>query len=123
MTERRTEIGIITRGSLTEGMEMKLAPQQSVEDVKAGKFVVIEGEKNDFFSMITDLRLDTTSPQILVNPPSREDALMREILSGTSAYATVMLRPMLMVRKPHPLSPSPFTERWQHIYLLRILIV
>jgi DNA helicase HerA-like ATPase len=110
MPEQRTEIGIITRGSLTEGMEMKLAPQQSVEDVKAGKFVVIEGEKNDFFSMITDLRLDTTSPQILVNPPSREDTLMREILSGTSAYATVMLRPMLMVRKPHPLSPSPTGE-------------
>jgi len=110
MTERRTEIGIITRGSLTEGVEMKLAPQQSVEDVKAGKFVVIEGEKNDFFSMITDVRLDTTSPQILVNPPAREDALMREILTGTSAYATVMLRPMLMVSKPHP-HPLSFEER------------
>jgi DNA helicase HerA-like ATPase len=105
MTERRTEIGIITRGSLTEGMEMKLSPQYSVEDVKAGKFVVIEGEKNDFFSMITDVRLDTTSPQILVNPPLREDTLMREILTGTSAYATVMLRPMLMVGRPHPLPP------------------
>ena len=105
MSERTSEIGILTRGSLTEGMEMKLAPQQSVEDIKAGKFVVIAGEKNDFFSMITDVRLDTTSPQILVHPPSRDDALMREILTGTSAYATVMLRPMLMVKKPLPLAP------------------
>lgn len=99
MKERKAEIGIITRGSLIEGVEMKLAPRYSVEDVKAGKFVIIDGEKNEFFSMITDVRLDTTSPQILVHPPSRDDLLMREILTGTSAYATVMLRPMLMVSK------------------------
>lgn len=102
MITRTTEIGIITRGSLIEGVEMKLSPQRSVEDVKAGKFVVIEGEKNDFFSMITDVRLDTTSPQILVHPPSRDDLLMRDVLAGTSAYATVMLRPMLMVSKSSP---------------------
>ena len=97
MNERRREIGTITRGSLTEGMEMRLAPYYSVEEIKAGKFVVVEGERNDFFSMITDVRLDTTSQQILVHPPARDDALMREILAGTSAYATVMLRPMLMM--------------------------
>ena len=99
MKERIIEIGTVTRGSLTEGVEMRLAPYQSIEDVKAGKFVVIEGQKNDFFSMITDVRLDTTSQQILLHPPAREDALMREVLSGTSAYATIMLRPMLMVPK------------------------
>lgn len=49
MNERRKEIGTITRGSLTEGMEMRLAPHNSVEEIKAGKFVVVEGERNDFF--------------------------------------------------------------------------
>ena len=99
MKKRTTEVGTITRGSLIEGVEMRLSPYQSVEDVKAGKFVVVEGEKHDFFSMITDVRLDTTSPQILVHPPEKDNVLMREILAGTSAYATVMLRPMLMVSK------------------------
>ncbi|MBD3307830.1 DUF87 domain-containing protein [candidate division KSB3 bacterium] len=99
MRQRTKELGTITRGSLTEGVEMRLSPQQSIEEVKAGKFVVIEGQQHDFFSMITDVRLDTTSPQILVHPPDREDRLMREILAGTSAYATVMLRPMLMVSR------------------------
>ena len=42
----RPQIGVITQGSLTEGVEMKLNPERSVEDVKAGKFVVIEGFKN-----------------------------------------------------------------------------
>ncbi|MDY0093835.1 MAG: ATP-binding protein [Candidatus Vecturithrix sp.] len=106
MSTRAKEIGTITRGSLIEGVEMRLSPYQSIEDIKAGKFVVIEGEKNDFFSMITDVRLDTTSPQILVHPPARDDLLMREILAGTSAYATVMLRPMLMVGRANP-SPLP----------------
>ncbi|GAK59762.1 hypothetical protein U27_06747 [Candidatus Vecturithrix granuli] len=102
MSMRIKELGTITRGSLIEGVEMRLDPYQSIEDIKAGKFVVIEGEKNDFFSMITDVRLDTTSPQILVHPPARDDLLMREILAGTSAYATVMLRPMLMVSRINP---------------------
>jgi uncharacterized protein len=99
MSERRADVGVITRGSLTEGMEMKLTAGYSVEEVKAGKFVVVEGEKNDFFSMITDVRLDATNPQMLVHPPARDDLLMREILAGTSAYTTVMLRPMLMVAR------------------------
>ncbi|MCK5734552.1 MAG: DUF87 domain-containing protein [Candidatus Latescibacteria bacterium] len=78
---------------------MKLDASHSVEDIKAGKFVVIEGEKNEFFSMITDLRLDATNPDILVHPPEQDNALMRDVLNGTSTYATVCLRPMLMLGK------------------------
>ena len=36
-------LGVVTRGSLVEGLEMKLDPARNVEDMKAGKFVVIEG--------------------------------------------------------------------------------
>ncbi|HEY8369747.1 MAG TPA: ATP-binding protein [Thermodesulfobacteriota bacterium] len=100
MSERR-RIGVIVRGSLTEGLEMRLDEGESVEDVRAGKFVVIEGEKSDFFCMITDVRLDATNPAILVDPPAAQDdeadALMRQVLSGTSTYGTVMLKPMLML--------------------------
>jgi DNA helicase HerA-like ATPase len=97
--KQRGNIGIITRGSLIEGLEMKLDASHSVEDIKAGKFVVIEGEKNEFFSMITDLRLDATNPEILIHPPEQDNALMRDVLNGTSTYATVCLRPMLMLGK------------------------
>lgn len=90
-------IGVITQGSLTEGVEMKLNPDRSVEDVKAGKFVVIDGFKNQFFSMITDLRLDATNPDILLYPPREGDQLLHSILNGSSTYVTVALRPMLML--------------------------
>lgn len=100
MTDRR-RIGVIVRGSLTEGLEMRLDAAQSVEDVRAGKFIVIEGEKSAFFCMIIDVRLDATNPAILVDPPAEPDdegdALMRQVLHGTSTYGTVMLKPMLML--------------------------
>jgi len=95
MSEDPTLIGVITQGSLIDGMEMKLDALQDVEDVKAGKFVVIRGKKNEFFSMITDMKLDARNPEILINPPDQEDQLVREVLSGQSTYATVSLRPML----------------------------
>ncbi len=97
MTKKRKRIGAITKGSLVEGLEMKHDSSQSIEEIKAGKFVVIDGEKNQFFSMITDMRLDSTNPEILINPPSEGNGIMREILSGTNTYATVCLKPMLMV--------------------------
>jgi len=97
LTQRGSRLGVITRGSLVEGLEMKLDPARSVEDMKAGKFVVIEGDKNDFFSMVTDMRLDATNPEILLHPPEREDNLLRHVLNGTNTYNIVALRPMLMM--------------------------
>ncbi len=97
MTKDAKELGLITSGSLVEGLQMKLGPERSVEEVKAGKFVVVHGLYNQFFSLITDVRLDASTPDILVNPPSLEEELLRSVLSGTSAYATIELRPMLML--------------------------
>ena len=51
-SKSRNKLGVITKGSLVEGLEMKLSPERSVEDLKAGKFVVVEGDKNEFFSMV-----------------------------------------------------------------------
>ncbi|MHB1000390.1 MAG: helicase HerA domain-containing protein [Armatimonadota bacterium] len=95
----RHELGQVISGSLLEGLAMKLHPEESVEDIRAGKFVVVDGEKNQFFSMITDVVLSTSARGLLENPPRRENRLMQQVLSGTSTYGTVSLRPMLML--PH----------------------
>lgn len=117
---RGRAIGVITRGSLVEGLEMKLDSTQSIEDMKAGKFVVIEGGKNDFFSMVTDMRLDSNSSDVLLNPPLPGDIVLREVLSGTSTFNIISLRPMLMMPRtnagelegPRPVKaiPSHFSE-------------
>ncbi|HIG52423.1 MAG TPA: ATP-binding protein [Candidatus Latescibacteria bacterium] len=116
---RGEAIGVITKGSLVEGLEMKLDSAQNVEDMKAGKFVVIEGDKNDFFSMVTDMRLDANNQEVLLHPPGQEDDILRKVLAGTSTYNIVSLRPMLMMPKgaidddgPRPVKaiPSHFSE-------------
>ncbi len=103
------ELGVITSGSLVEGLEMKLHPQQGIEEVKAGKFVVIEGKRYQYFSLITDVRLQTNNPRIMVTPPSPREELLRQVLAGNNTYATISLRPMLAIDKNAPSSLK--TER------------
>lgn len=104
MTERQ-EIGQIVSGSLLNGLTMKLHPDQPIEEIRAGKFVVIQGDRSEFFSMITDVTLSTSAQGLLDNPPSRDDELMHKVLSGTTTYGTVALRPMLMVDSDDNLLP------------------
>jgi hypothetical protein len=91
------ELGLVVRGSLSEGLKLRLASHVSVESIRAGKFVVIEGERQLFFSMITDVALASTDPRVLLDPPRREDALLRRILAGIGTYGELTLRPMLML--------------------------
>jgi hypothetical protein len=92
----RKALGTVVRGSLQTGIQIKVTADQSVEEIRAGKFVVIEGAKHEFFAMITDVALDCVSPQILADPPSPSDSFMRSVLTGVSAYGTVTLKPLLM---------------------------
>jgi uncharacterized protein len=98
----RPSLGVVTRGSLQSGLQMKLGGEHSVEELRAGKFVVVDGALHEFFAMITDAILETASPAILANPPlgsDEADSLMRRIARGSSVYATVALKPMLMRSK------------------------
>ncbi|HEX9951563.1 MAG TPA: ATPase, partial [Rubricoccaceae bacterium] len=112
-TDRRTRVGVLTHGSLGAGVEMKLDPARSVESVRAGTFVVVEGEAFDFFSLITDVRIDAANEGILLHPPGREDELLRQVLQGSGTYATVSLKPQLMVPQgvtddaPQPVKTVP----------------
>ena len=92
----RNIMGTIVRGSLQSGIQMKLFGEQSVEEIRAGKFVVVEGTRHEFFCMIVDVALDCVSPQILANPPAPDDDFLRQVLAGTSTFGTITLRPLLM---------------------------
>ncbi len=96
---QRKFLGNIIRGSLLEGLEMKLSPDVPLEHIKAGKFLVVSGEQYDFFSIITDLRLAATNEQMLSNPPNFSNDLLRAVISGTGTYTVVSLRPMLMLER------------------------
>ena len=97
--EPRKELGVVVRGSLSKGLEVKLDPHCSIEELRAGRFVVVEGREYDYFSMITDISLGATNPEVLDTPPDRDDALMQAVLTGTSTFGTVSLRPMIQLRR------------------------
>lgn len=90
-------LGSITSGSLTEGFVMRVHPSASLEDIKTGKFVCIAGNQYKFFSLITDLNLEVTHPDILLYPPSAHETLLTSLLKKRDMYATATLRPMLML--------------------------
>jgi len=95
-------LGAVVRGSLQSGLQMKLDERVSVEEIRAGKFVVIDGENYEFFCMITDVTLEAASESVLSKPPTGSDkfaSTMRKILSGSSVYGALSLRPLLMRAK------------------------
>ncbi len=94
-------LGSVIQGSLSEGLEIRLHPDVSVEDMRVGKFLVVRGIRADFFCLVTDVSLGTTSPRILANPPSPDDDFLQAVLAGGGTYSTVNLTPMLMlIREP-----------------------
>src|SRR3954468_4125335 len=95
-TLTHTRLGVITSGSLTDGLCARLEGRASVEDLRVGKFVVVHGEKHEFFSMITDVVLEATNQKILADPPNG-DPFIHEVLAGPSPYGSIALKPMLML--------------------------
>ena len=93
---QRTRLGAVTSGSFVEGLTARLEARESVENMRVGKFVVIQGEKNEFFSMVTDVLLEATNQKVLIEPPDG-DLFLQQVLSGTSTYGTIAIAPRLML--------------------------
>jgi hypothetical protein len=82
--------------------------------VRVGQFVVIQGEKHEFFSMVTDIALAATNRSVLASPPDGDD-FFHEVLAGTATYGALQLIPMLMLPhdtnqwlRPVKTVPTPF---------------
>ncbi len=110
MKTKRIHIGHIVSGSLTDGFEMRIAPNAPLEEIKTGKFVTIVGKKHTFFSLITDLSLQVSNPDILLFPPTKQETLLNSVLKQKDIYATACLKPMLMLdaeQQPKPVKTIP----------------
>ncbi len=102
-------LGHIISGSLTDGFIMRIQPDTPLEQIKTGKFVSITGTQHQFFSLITDLKLEVTHPDILLFPPTQEEKLLTTLLKQRDMYATATLKPMLMLQDeiPGPVKTIP----------------
>jgi DNA helicase HerA-like ATPase len=96
MYEKLHLLGSVVEGSL-DGLTVRLAPEISVEDMRVGKFLVVQGVKTKFFCMLTNVSLGTSDDRISLNPPAFEDFFMREVLAGSSTFGLLDVSPMLML--------------------------
>jgi uncharacterized protein len=94
--ELETPLGSVIQGSLSQGLEVRLHADVSVEDMRVGKFLVVQGRRSRFFCMLTDVTLGTASLRILANPPDPSNTFLQDVLAGTGTYGTINLTPMLM---------------------------
>src|SRR5438105_5233104 len=95
-----SRLGLLVAGSVAEGLQARLDPSVPIEDVRLGKFVKIVGQKYEYFCLVTDVQLDSANPDVLRYPPgepSNDDVFLRDVLSGTTTYATIKLKPELML--------------------------
>lgn len=111
-------LGHIVAGSLADGFVMRIHPKTDIEELKTGKFVSIHGNQNKFFSLITDLKLEVTNPDILLFPPSSDEILLQESLKTKDIYATAILRPVIMLDSnnrvlPVKTIPSHFAQVYE----------
>jgi len=108
-------LGIVVSGSLNKGVEVRLDSSASVEDMAVGRYITIEGEKQRFFGMITDVSLGVIDQKLTLTPPDVSDPFMAEVLAGTSTYGTLHVLPMLtiggdvasLIEGPQPVKTVP----------------
>jgi DNA helicase HerA-like ATPase len=89
-------LGSVIQGSLSQGLEVRLHADVLVEDMRVGKFLVVQGRRSRFFCMLTDVTLGTSSSRILANPPDPTNLFLQDVLAGSGTYGTINLTPMLM---------------------------
>jgi DNA helicase HerA-like ATPase len=96
---KRKRLGVVTDGAFNAGLTVRLDAGCSTEDLRIGEFVIVEGAHNRYFSMISDLQLRATDPTLLADPPLDASPFIAQALSGISTYATVEVKPRLMMEK------------------------
>ncbi len=102
MSEQARRLGQVVSGSLSEGLEIRLDPGVSVEEMAVGRYVVVEGRQRRFFGMVTDVKLAASSQQFAATPPDISDPFVAAVLDGTSTFGTLAVTPMLTIGREEP---------------------
>lgn len=98
-------LGQVITGSLSEGFVVRIGSDLLLDEIKTGKFVSIKSGAYTFFSLITDLKLEVSHPDIIAFPPQKHETLLLKHLLERDMYAVATLKPMLMMDAHN--APSP----------------
>jgi DNA helicase HerA-like ATPase len=95
----RKQLGVVTEGAFNAGLIVRLNPDITTEEMRIGDFCIVEGDRNLYFSMISDIRLHATDPRLPAAPPTDASPFIAQALRGSLTYATVEVKPMQMMSK------------------------
>jgi uncharacterized protein len=113
--ERAEKLGMVTGGSLSAGLDVKLDLGQEIEALAVGRYVVARGRRARFFCMVTDVALANANPQVALQPPDITDPFLAQVHRGTTTFGTIHLTPLLLLEegtgevKPVKTIPEHFT--------------
>jgi uncharacterized protein len=93
--DARVLLGQVTAADSEKGVTVHLRRGQSVEQLRQGQFVVIEGQFVRFFGTISGFRLAATDPAVAQDPPDSDSRLVHETLGRSTTYAECTVRPSL----------------------------
>jgi DNA helicase HerA-like ATPase len=116
-SQPQQRLGIVVGGSLSKGLDVKLDQGTVIEGLAVGRYVVVHGQTGRrFFSIVTDVQLDTLNPLIEKSPPDTSDSFLSRVYQGTVVFGRIHISPMLMLEdggsEPKPIKtvPSHFTS-------------
>ncbi len=115
---RSPRLGVVVGGSLGRGIEVKLDGDTDIEELAVGRYVVVHGRSQRYFCMITDIGLNSTNLALTQKPPDvKLNPYIAEVYSGTTAFGTVHIVPMLIIQEdgtilPVRTIPAHFQEVW-----------
>ena len=82
-------IGMVVDGSLSRGAQVRLASGVSIEDIKEGTYITIQGERYQFFGIITDVFLDSVDKSIQYSPPDVSNPFISLVVKDTLAFGSI----------------------------------
>lgn len=103
----RMPLGMVVSGSLAEGVKVRLDDGVSIEDVKVGTFINIQGNQKRFLGVLTEIELESADDGIAAAPPDMSNPLLQRVMSGTTAYGAITVEPMLAMGVDMPDGPQP----------------
>ena len=102
-------LGVVVGGSLARGLDVRLdaGGGASVEDIAVGSFVTIQGRRQRYFAVVTDLELRTVDDSLRHFPPDAADGFVSEVMAGTMAYGQLsVMTSMTAARDDNSAAPA-----------------
>ena len=113
-------LGVVTDGGFAAGLTVRLHDAHA-ETLQVGSFVVVDGDRNRYFSLVADLQLRVTDPNVASDPPV-SSPLLRAALQGIHTYVAAEIRPSLVIEDvggDKPSAPRPARTVPSHFSVMR----